>query len=460
MKFGSEKEVRAFVKDHRIEMIDLKIVNLFGGLHHLTLPAARIEDGALRQGEGFDGSSVPGFTLLQKGDMVMLPDLGSGFVDPYAGMPTLSFFTRIVHRDMRPFDRDPRRIAEKAEEVLKRSKVADRSVWGPELEFFVFRSKRTYSTQNGSGFELVFLEDEPLRSAYHACPPFDRLFDMRNIIVQKLEAAGHPVRYHHHEVGFCGQLEIEPKPGGILEMGDGAVLIKYFARNEAHQSGLVATFMPKPICGLPGSGMHFHLWLEKGGKNVFAGKGYGGLSPLAIQFLSGILLHSPALLALTNPSTNSFKRLIAGYEAPTNVFFSVGNRSSAIRIPGYVTDPRQSRFEFRPPDATCNPYLAMAAILLAGIDGVRRKLRPEDHGFGPVDDNIFTWSDERRKTLRPLPSNLREALEALDGDRAFLTGDGVLDDALLDFWIEAKMREEKELSDYPHPWEIDRYFSV
>lgn len=461
MKFKSEKEILAFIKKNNIQMIDVKVVNLFGGLHHLTMPVGRIENKILTIGEGFDASSIPGFSTVEKGDMRMLLDWDSAFIDPYSETETLSFFAKITSREMKKtFKRDPRHIAAKADSVLRKYKIADRSLWGPELEFYVFSSRKVTNRPNACGFEILFYENEMARTGYHASPPFDKLFDFRNNVVQKLESAGHKVRYHHHEVGYAGQLEIEPVLGEIVESGDTAVLCKYFVRNEAERTGLVSTFMPKPISSMPGSGMHFHILLEKKGRNIFSGNGYAGLSRVAINFLCGILLHSPALLALTNPSTNSYKRLVPGYEAPTNIFFSFGNRSAAIRIPGYITEASLKRFEFRPPDASCNAYIAMAAILLAGIDGAVRKLRPETYGFGPFDENVFNWSEKKRNIIHPLPTSLADALEALDRDRKFLVRDGVFDDELIDFWIQTKREEEKELSRLPHPWEIDKYFNV
>jgi glutamine synthetase len=296
---------------------------------------------------------------------------------------------------------------------------------------------------------------------YHIAPPLDRLYDLRSEMVKILTELGIPVRYHHHEVGGPGQCEIEPAMGPALKLADAVQIIKYVAKMVAVRHGKSATFMPKPLYAEAGNGLHFHLTTYKGDEPVFYdAQGYAGLSPLALSFIAGILDHAPSLLGLCNPSTNSYKRLVPGYEAPINLFFSLGNRSAAVRIPAYAKQPGEKRCEFRPPDATCNPYLAMAAILLAGIDGVARKLDPTACGFGPIDENIFEWPEEKRRTVRPLPTSLEDALRALEADHDYLLRGGTFPPGLLETWIARKRRELVEVQRRPHPYEVELYYAT
>ena len=473
--FERAGEAIAYIRNNGVEMVDVKFTNLFGGWHHITMPAARIGEKLLEEGEGFDGSSVPGFTRLEKGDMLLVPDLTSGFLDPFCALKTLSFLGTIVTTEGRAlYHRDPRGILRRAEACLASLGWATRSLWGPELEFYVFDSVQYDNTVHGAAYsvdsdEAAWRSKEksgagyavPLGRGYHAAPPLDRLHDLRTEMVKILTELGIPIRYHHHEVGGPGQCEIEPAIGPALKLADAVMIIKYVAKMVSVRHGKSATFMPKPLYGEAGNGLHFHLTVKKGDEPVFFdASGYAGLSKLAHSFIAGILEHGPALLGLCNPSTNSYKRLVPGYEAPINLFFSSGNRSAAIRIPDYARAPEEKRCEFRPPDATCNPYLAMSAILLAGIDGVERKLDPAALGFGPIDENIFEWSDEKRRVIRPLPTSLADALRALEADHEFLLRGGVFTEDILQAWNTRKLRELVDVQRRPHPYEVELYYAV
>lgn len=473
--FGSSSEVVSFIRQHDVEMVDVKFCNLFGGWHHLTMPAARVDERFLAEGEGFDGASVPGFTRLERGDMLLVPDIETGFLDPFCTAKTLGFLGTVLTTDSRePYARDPRGILRRAEAHLASLGWATRSSWGPELEFYVFDSAQYENSVNAASYSVQSEEAAwrsrettgagyavPMGGGYHAAPPLDRLHNLRSEMVGILTRLGIPVRYHHHEVGGPGQCEIEPAMGPALKLADAVLIIKYVVKMAAVHHGKTATFMPKPLYGEAGSGLHFHLALYDGDRPVFhrAG-GYADLSPLALSFMAGVLDHGPSLLGLCTPSTNSYKRLVPGYEAPINLFFSRGNRSAAIRIPDYITRPEEKRFEFRPPDATCNPYLAMAAMLLAGIDGVQRKLDPTACGFGPIDENVFEWSEEKRARIRPLPTSLEDALRALADDSAYLTGSGIFPEDLIRTWIARKRAQLVDVQRRPHPYEVELYHAV
>jgi glutamine synthetase len=299
----------------------------------------------------------------------------------------------------------------------------------------------------------------PLHGGYHAIPPKDKLYSLRTKMVIALEDAGVPVKYHHHEVGSAGQCEIETPLLGMMKAADAAMMIKYFTKMVAANEGKTVTFLPKPLFGESGSGMHFHQQLFKGDSNLFYdAKSSNLLSETALYYIGGLLKHAPAVLAFTNPTTNSYRRLVPGFEAPINCFFSSGNRSAAIRVPKYATQPEKVRFEFRPPDATCNPYLAMAAMLMAGIDGIRNKIDPTASGFGPFDEDIFSWSPEKRASIKSLPTTLNEAVSALENDADFLLFNDVFMDDLIAEWIKTKRAEADELAKRPHPFEVEKYF--
>jgi glutamine synthetase len=484
--FTDLQQVERFIRERDIKMVDLKFCNLFGGWHHISLPAGHATVQVLEEGIGFDSSSTPGFKELQAGDMCLWPDLATAFLDPFWEVPTLSFICNIAEADTRQlFYRDPRVIARKAEAYLISTGIADRSLWGPEFEFYVFDAvlhqdasnessyrleapEATWNTNQASTQARSYLPANSLghtirhQAGYHAIPPLDKYYNLRAEITQHLLDTGVEVHYHHHEVGGPSQSEIEVVLGPLTRMGDVAMIIKYYVKMVAQKHSLSATFMPKPLFQEAGSGMHFHQHLFQGDKPVFyeAG-GYADLSKTALSYIAGILHHGRALLALTNPSTNSYKRLVPGFEAPVNLFFSAGNRSAAIRVPKYARDPHSKRIEFRPPDATCNPYLAMSAMLLAGIDGIKKNLDPRDLGYGPYDQNLFAPEhEELRRTIKRCPASLEEALQALEDDHEFLLQGDVFREDILRTWVDYKCaKEHMEVRNRPHPFEISLYYN-
>ncbi len=473
--FANLNQAVAYIRDHSIRMIDIKFSDLWGRWRHLTIPAEQFTHELMRDGVGFDGSSV-GLKSVKAGDMVTVPDLSTGFVDPFWEVPTLSFIGYTLEADTKKiFFRDPRNIAQMADGYLRQTGVADESRWGPEFEFYIFDTIAFENTINKSGYRVESAEADwksgegghgyyiPLHGGYHAIPPKDALYHLRTRTSLTLMDMGVPVKYHHHEVGGPGQCEIEtPMIVGAAATGDLVMKVKYVTKMIAHAAGMTATFMPKPLYGEAGNGMHFHQHLFKDGVNIFYDpEGYGKLSKTALYFIGGLLHHGPAVLAFTNPSTNSYRRLVPGYEAPVNAFFSLGNRSAAVRIPKYADQPETARMEFRPPDATGNPYLMVAAQLMAGVDGVLNQIDPTEHGFGPIDENIFAWTPEQLEDIKPLPATLKEALDALAADNAFLRAGDVFDDEMIEDWIEHKLKEEYyAVRNRPHPFEMQLYFDV
>jgi glutamine synthetase len=471
--FKDFSEAASYVKDQKIKMVDLKYCDFWGKWHHVTISPTEFTPSLMTSGVGFDGSSV-GLRSVKSGDMALIPDLQTGFIDPFWEMPTLSFLCNTVEAESKnPFNRDPRLIAKKAEKFLLTSGVADESRWGPEFEFYIFDKASYENTCNSASYK--FDSDSavwnsgnnqrayqlPLHGGYHAIPPADRYFDIRSKIVTELENIGIPIKYHHHEVGGPGQCEIETPMLSILSAADAVMCIKYFTRMVAFREGKVATFLPKPLFGEAGNGMHFHIQLLRTSNNLFyEAFTPSSLSENALFFIGGLLTHAPSVLAWTNPTTNSYRRLVPGYEAPTSCIFSRGNRSAAIRIPAYATKANQVRFEFRPPDATCNPYLAMSAMLLAGIDGIIKKIDPTRAGFGPINEDIFTWSAEKRATIKSLPCSLLEAVQALESDHQYLLAGDVFDKEMINDWISTKRNEDDDLRKRPHPFEIQRYFDL
>lgn len=475
--FKTLAEVKEFCAENDIKIVDFKVTDLPGRWHHLSIPVGRLSENILTEGIGFDGSSY-GFLTVEKSDMVFIPDLSTAFVDPFCEEPTLSMIGNIYTLDggVKRYEGDPRYIAEKAEGFMKASGIADENVIGPEFEFYVF-DQIAYDNQpqhvevtidsiqadwntnekyNNLGYKV------PHKGGYHVTLPYDVTNDLRSKICILLEDLGMPIKYHHHEVGGPGQLEIEVEFGQMKDMADKTYLLKYVVKNMAVREGKTATFMPKPIFGEAGSGMHVHMMLWKDGKPLFYNeKGYSGLSDTALYYIGGILKHAPALLAFTNPSTNSYKRLVPGYEAPVSICFATSNRSSVIRIPGYANKPENKRFEFRPSDATCNPYLAYSALLMAGLDGIINKIDPTEEGFGPYDMNIFDMSEEDRSKIKGLPKSLEEALNALKEDNEFLLRGNVFTKELINTWIKNKYEKEfKKISIIPHPAEFALYYDL
>lgn len=472
--FDTLENANEFINLKNIQMVDLKFCDLWGRWHHVTISKEEFNQNLMDHGIGFDGSSV-GFESVHSGDMALIPDLSTGFIDIFWDTPTLSFICNTFIADTKElYPEEPREICRKAERFLQQSNIADESIWGPELEFYIFSDVKYKNTMNEISFvvnsdEVNWNSDKPkndgyqtrFHHGYHVIPPNDRHFNLRSKMAINLTKMGVPVKYHHHEVGGPGQHEIETPLMGILKAGDSSLMIKYITKMTAFQENLSVTYLPKPLFGEAGNGMHFHQQLRKNGKNLFFDSSSPYLlSETALFYIGGLLHHAPALLALTNPSTNSYKRLVPGYEAPVNAFFSTGNRSAAIRIPKYVTNPEKVRFEFRPPDATCNPYFAMAAMLMAGIDGIRNKIDPRKHGFGPIDEDIFSWPKEKREKIKKLPTSLELALNSLNKDREFLEQGDVFSETLINRWIDKKMDEINAVQQRPHPFEYELYFDM
>ncbi len=472
--FHTFEQAQDYVQEQKVQFIDLKFCDLWGGWHHLTVPASQFDSSIMKDGIGFDGSAV-GLKSVKAGDMVLIPDLTTGFLDPFWEASTLSFICTTLEADTHAiFTNDPRNIAIRAEDYLRGTGIADYSLWGPEFEFYIFDEVAFESSANRASYRLESHEADwnsakgghghyiPLHGGYHAIPPKDQLFNLRSEMSLHLEAMGVPVKYHHHEVGGPGQAEIETPMMRLVAAGDATMLVKYVTKMTAHIHGKTVTFMPKPLYGEAGSGMHFHQHLFKNNNNVFYDpKGYGCMSQTALYYIGGLLKHGAALLALTNPSTNSYRRLVPGFEAPVNAFFSLGNRSAAVRIPKYANQPDTARIEFRPPDATGNVYLALAAQLLAGLDGIHNRIDPTEAGYGPIDANIFAWTEAQRAVIQRLPNSLEEALRALHIDHAFLLAGDVFEEEMIQQWITYKLDAEYyQVRNRPHPYEMNLYFDV
>jgi glutamine synthetase len=452
----SIERAQQLIAAHNIEFIDLKSVDLVGRLHHVTLP---LEDGTLErimdEGVGFDGSSY-GFAKVSNSDMIVKPDLSTVQLDLFRERPTLTCFTDIFLTDdaRSRFPQDVRWIASRAEAMLAELGIADTSLWGPELEFYIFK-KVEYDTRTSASYYNVEHAEEFFQNAYHACSPFDLYDDFRDESCALFKKAGIPVKYHHHEVGERGQQEIEMFFSPLLKTADDIVLSKYILFSQAVQRELFITFMPKPMYQQAGSGLHFHQYLTKAGKNVFHEAGrYANFNDIGRWYIGGMLKHAPALAAFTNPSTNSYKRLVPGFEAPVSITYGMANRASCVRIPRYISNPEMTRMEYRPPDATGNPYLMMAAMLMAGIDGIVNRIDPETEGFGPFDGDASTLPN-----IQFLPRNLDEALDALEADNAWLQRGGVFPESLIAQWMKAKKEEVHAISTMPHPFEYKMYFA-
>jgi glutamine synthetase len=472
LSFKNVTEVKDFVSKREIEFISFYLSDIDGRLREVTIPAESFSRKTLELGIGFDASNF-GFAEVDRSDMILKPDLDVAFIDPIeAERRVLCFFCHMLEVDSRArFTQDLRHLVPRTLELLKAEGIADAAAVGVELEFHVLDQLFSVRTPREQSFRVESLEmvsppggEEVYRIApkrgYFRAEPNDHLFSIRNEIVSVYRQLGLDVKYHHHEVG-SSQAEIEFNLSPIERMADGTVLAKMLAHRIAKKRGKIITFLPKLFPEEPGNGMHIHHFLTKEGVNVFHDDdGLYRLSQTALSYIAGVLKHANSLLALTNPTTNSYRRLVPGYEAPVKAVFAEGNRSAAIRIPGYVKDPALRRFEFRTIDATCNPYMAFAAIMLAGLDGVRRKLHPTREGFGPYETNLYELPEEELTKIRSFPSSLEEALDALEIDRGYLTKDGVFPEHLLDEWITTKRRDIEEMRVVPHPWEVARYYDL
>jgi glutamine synthetase len=470
-------ELKKLIDERSVESIDLKHADLVGNWYHITFPPRRLEH-VMKNGIHFDGSSIPGMKSVEAGDMVLIPDPATAIIDPFTETPTLRMLSYICDADSRQgVDKDPRTVASRAHRFMIESGVADESLWVPEFEFYLFNEAVINNGKYSAGYSFTsdenkddlpggYLDSDGTavahRKGYHIDIPFDKHAHVRQEMVRLIEGVDCPIRYHHHEVGLSGQQEIETELLPFELITDKMMYVKDIIHNCALRHGLTATFMPKPLYDEPGNGMHFHIQLRKGGRNVFYEQGgYADLSETALCFIGGILRHGRSLCALTNPSTNSFKRLLPGFEAPVKLFFGVANRSAAIRIPKYATSEESKRIEFRTGDGTCNYYLAMSALLMAGLDGVRNRILPnEENGFGPHDDNVFDWTEQEQRNLTSVPTTLEEALTALERDHGYLLEGGVFSQELIDSWIEEKMKEVIAVRNRPHPFEMNLYYNL
>ena len=447
------RETLELMASHNVQFVDFKVVDLWGKWRHVTIPASDFTEATLREGVGFDASNF-GYRSTESSDLVLLPDLDRVFIDPNAEVPTLSVIGDVFDAvTFEPFALDPRSVLKRAIACLCRTAGATNVLMAPEYEFFIFEQAQYDISPNSiqsrvdspEGFWNSSVGGFPLveqKQGYHQAPPADRFFDMRNEIVGVLKRIGVPVKYHHHEVG-TSQFEIEVHLGDALKQADEALLVKYVTKSIASKYGYVATFMPKPLYQEAGTGFHVHQTLARGDVNLFYDPGDPlRLSDIAYRYMGGILNHLHSMAALTNPSTNSYKRLVAGYEAPTTANFAPGNRAAAIRIPMYVRDPSKLRIEVRTADATCNPYLAFAAMIMAAVDGIVAKTDPREEHF------------------RDLPRDLFEAAANLEEDADFLKRDGVFPEELLETWGSAKKKEHAYIQSIPHPAEFKLYFDV
>ena len=464
-------EVLRLCRENDVKAVDLRFVDLLGTWHHTTIPVKKLDEDVFEDGLGFDGSSIRGWQAINESDMLMIPQSDTAFVDPFTELPTLNLICNIQDPITgEDYSKDPRHVANKAANYLTATGIADVAYFGPEAEFFIFDDVRYRQSANEAFFSVDSVEaawntgknEAPnlankvrQKGGYFPVPPTDHLMDIRNQMMRTMIKCGLDVECQHHEVGTAGQSEIDLKYDQLVTMADQVMIYKYIVRNVARAHNKTATFMPKPIYGDNGSGMHTHLSLWKDNEPLFAGTGYAGLSDTALHAIGGILRHAGALLAFTNPTINSYKRLVPGYEAPVNLAYSQRNRSAACRIPVYSNNPQSKRLEFRCPDPSCNPYLAFAAILMAAIDGIQNKLSPGE----PLDADIYSLDPEEHGEIQQTPANLEQALTALAVDHDFLLRDDVFTSDLIETWISYKMREEVEAIQLrPHPYEFDLYY--
>lgn len=467
------KDVMAFAKEHGVQSVDFKFMDFIGTWQHFSIPISAFDEDVFEEGLGFDGSSIRGWRSIHESDMILLPDPNTAVIDPFIEMPTLSLICNVYDPITREaYERDPRNIATKAENYLLSTGIADVAYFGPEAEFFIFDDVRFDLASNHSyhfvdSIEGVWnsgREEEPNlgykirhKEGYFPVSPTDSQQDIRDEMVKIMESVGIKVERQHHEVATAGQAEIDYRFDSMLKCADKLMWFKYIVKNVALRNGKTATFMPKPLYGDNGSGMHTHISLWKKGKPLFAGDGYGGLSKLALYFIGGILKHARALCAITNPTTNSYRRLVPGFEAPVNLAYSSRNRSAAIRIPMYSPSPKAKRIEFRTPDPSCNGYLAFSAMLMAGLDGIENKIDPGQ----PLDKDIYALSPEELKNVPSAPGSLQEAINALKEDHEFLLKGGVFTKDVIDAWISYKIeREFNAVNLRPTPMEFFLYYDI
>jgi glutamine synthetase len=471
---SSPEDVLSRIEAEDIQFIDFRFCDLPGLMQHYTIPSHQLTADVFEEGLGFDGSSVRGFQEIQESDMMLVPDPDTAVIDSFRQHKTL-IMNCFVQDPLtgEPYSRDPRHIARKAEQYLKGTGIADTAYFGPEAEFFIFDDVRFDTRGHESYYHVDSVEGDwntgkvegpnlgykpRTKQGYFPVPPMDHFTDLRSEMVVQLEAAGIEVELQHHEVGSGGQAEIDIKFDSLLRTADKTMMFKYITKNVAHQHMKTVTFMPKPIFGDNGSGMHTHMSLWNGDEPLFFDEnGYAGLSDLARYYIGGVLAHAPAILAFSNPTTNSYRRLVPGYEAPVNLVYSQRNRSAACRIPLISKSPKAKRVEFRVPDPSCNPYLAFSAMLMAGLDGIKNKIEPPD----PVDKDIYELPREELLNLPSVPASLEEALAALAQDHEFLLEGGVFTEDLIETWIDYKMDAEvSQVRLRPHPYEFHLYYDI
>jgi len=472
-RFTTVKEITDFAEKNAVTVLDLTFADVPGTLQHTSFPLHECTEKNMERGFGFDGSSIRGFQEIQESDMLLMPDIATTFLDTFSAEPTLSMICDVVDPTTGElYGNSPRTIAKRATQALKKSGIADTAYFGPEAEFFIFDSVR-YDQKPGSGYYKIDSEEAVWNSGtkeeggnqgykirhkegYFPGPPMDKHQSVRSEMVRELERAGIAIECSHHEVATAGQAEIDMLFTDLLSMGDSLMRYKYIVRNVANRFGKSVTFMPKPIYNDNGSGMHVHQSLWKNEETLFAGEGYAGLSDIALHYIGGIIAHAPALCALCNPTTNSYKRLVPGFEAPVNFIYSARNRTAAIRIPMYHSDPKSKRIEARFPDPVCNPYLAFSALMLAGLDGIRKEMDPGK----ATDKNLYSLPEAELSAIPRAPHSLGDALRALEEDSNFLTEDGVFSSTFLQDYIGMKRAEIAEGSTYPTPWEFYRYYDM
>ena len=467
----SPKDFFDFAKKNGAEMMDLKFVDLLGTWQHCSYPIDALDESIFTEGLGFDGSSIRGWQGIESSDMLAIPDPNTAVIDPFFEKPTVSVLANIVDPVTKEkYEKDPRHVAQKGVEYLKKSGIGDTAYVGPEPEFFIFDEIRYQQSQNIGFYQIDSVEgawntnriEEPnlgykpsYKGGYFPVSPTDTYHDLRGEMVNTMRALGIVVEAHHHEVATAGQSEIDMKFTDLLKMADQFKWYKYIIKNVAKKHGKTVTFMPKPVFDDNGSGMHVHFSIWKSGKNLFSGDKYAGMSQEGLWAIGGILKHAPALLAFAAPTTNSYRRLVPGFEAPVNLVYSARNRSAAVRIPMYSENPKAKRFEFRCPDPTCNGYLIFTAMLMAVLDGIENKIDPGK----PLDKNIYALSPEEYKTIKSVPGSLAESLNALETDHAFLTKGGVFTEGLISAYIDYKRDNElAELALRPHPFEFELYY--
>jgi glutamine synthetase len=467
-------DVLRLIRDQNATIVDVRFIDLPGIWQHFSMPASELTEDSFEEGLGFDGSSIRGFQQIQESDMLLFPDPATAFMDPFTREPTLNLICDVKDPLTKEnYTRDPRFIAKKAENYARTSGIADQVYFGPEAEFYIFDDVRFDQTTHSGYYYLDSVEgawntgreEEPnlgfkvrYKEGYFPVPPMDHYQDLRTEMVLMLQQCGVAVEIHHHEVGTAGQAEIDLRFDTLVSMADKMMKYKYVLKNVARRNGKTVTFMPKPIFQDNGSGMHCHQSLWKGETNLFYDeRGYAGLSELAIYYIGGLLKHAPSILAFAAPTTNSYRRLVPGYEAPINLIYSQRNRSACVRIPMYSTSPKSKRLEFRPPDPSCNPYLAFPAMLMAGLDGIQNRITPPD----PIDKDLYDLEPEEKAEVGNTPGSLNEVLNALEADHQFLLRGGVFTQDVIDTWISYKReREADAVALRPHPYEFFLYYDI